>query len=102
MYSFTITGEKPRRCRHFRPYITDRYIYLFEDRRWRKQPELILSDREREILQFSVKGLSNTEIGENLFVDANTVKFHKKKLFEKLHAENIIEAVDIAANLRLI
>ncbi|WP_288353793.1 LuxR C-terminal-related transcriptional regulator [uncultured Bacteroides sp.] len=32
----------------------------------------------------------------------NTVKFHKKKLFEKLHAENITEAVGIAANLRLI
>ncbi len=81
---------------------TDRYIYSFEGRRWKKQPELILSDREREILQLSVKGLSNTEIGETLFIDANTVKFHKKKLFEKLHAENITEAVGIAANLRLI
>ena len=81
---------------------TDRYIYSFEGRRWKKQPELILSDREKEILQLSVKGLSNTEIGETLFIDANTVKFHKKKLFEKLHAENITEAVGIAANLRLI
>lgn len=81
---------------------TDRYVYSFEGRRWRKQPELILSDREKEILQLSVKGMSNTEIGETLFIDANTVKFHKKKLFEKLHAENITEAVGIAANLRLI
>lgn len=81
---------------------TDRHVYSFEGRRWRKQPELILSDREKEILQLSVKGLSNTEIGEILFIDANTVKFHKKKLFEKLHAENITEAVGIAANLRLI
>ena len=55
-----------------------------------KQPELILSDREKN-LQLSVKGLSNTEIGETLFIDANTVKFHKKKIFEKLHAENITE-----------
>ena len=81
---------------------SDRYIYSFESRRWRKQPELILSDREKEILQLSVKGMSNTEIGETLFIDANTVKFHKKKLFEKLHAENITEAVGIAANMRLI
>lgn len=81
---------------------TDRYFYSFEGRRWKKQPELILSDREKEILQLSVKGLSNTEIGEMLFIDANTVKFHKKKLFEKLHAGNITEAVGIAANLRLI
>lgn len=80
----------------------DRYIYSFEGRRWKKQPELILSDREKEILQLSVKGMSNTEIGETLFIDASTVKFHKKKLFEKLHAENITEAVGIAANMRLI
>lgn len=81
---------------------TDRYVYAFESKRWRKQPELVLSDREKEILQLSVKGLSNAEIGENLFIDTNTVKFHKKKLFEKLHAENITEAVGIAANMRLI
>ena len=80
----------------------ERYVYSFEGKRWRKKPELILTDREKEILQLSVKGLSNTEIGENLFIDTNTVKFHKKKLFEKLHAENITEAVGIAANLRLI
>lgn len=42
------------------------------------------------------------EIGEELFIDPNTVKFHKKKLFEKLHAKNITEAVGIAVNLRLI
>lgn len=58
--------------------------------------------REKEILQLSVKGLSNTEVGETLFIAPNTVKFHKKKLFEKLHAENITETVDIKANLRLI
>lgn len=80
----------------------DRYIYSFRSRRWKKQPELIFSDREKDILQLSVKGMSNAEIGETLFIDANTVKFHKKKLFEKLHAKNITEAVGIAANLRLI
>ena len=80
---------------------TDSYVYSFKGRRWRKQPELNLSDREKEILQLSVKGLSNTEIGETLFIDGNTVKYHKKKLFEKLHTENITEAVGIAANLRL-
>ena len=81
---------------------SDRYVYSFKGKRWRKQPALVLSDRERDILQLSVKGLSNTEIGEHLFIDGNTVKYHKKKLFQKLHAENITEAVGIAANMRLI
>ena len=38
----------------------------------------------------------------NYKYNAKTVKFNKKKLFEKLHAENITEAVGIAANMRLI
>lgn len=81
---------------------TDRYRYSFESKRWKKQPELTLSEREKDILQLSVKGMSNAEIGECLFIDANTVKFHKKKLFEKLRARNITEAVGIASNLRMI
>lgn len=80
----------------------DRFVYSFEGRRWKKQQEPLLSEREREILQLSVKGLSNVKIGEYLFIDANTVKFHKKKLFEKLHAENITEAIGIATNMKLI
>ena len=81
---------------------SDRFFYSFESRHWHKLPEMELTERERDILQLSVKGLSNMEIGASLFIDANTVKFHKKKLFEKLHAVNITEAVGIAANLRLI
>ena len=80
----------------------DRYVYSFAGRRWHKQPPLTLSDRERDILQLSVKGLSNAEVGEALFIDTNTVKYHKKSIFEKLHAENITEAVGIAAQLGLI
>ncbi|WP_455591385.1 response regulator transcription factor [Bacteroides sp.] len=81
---------------------TDQFIWSFESKRWKQQPEPVLSERERDILRLSVKGLSNTEIGECLFVDVNTVKFHKKKIFEKLHAENITEAIGIATNMKLI
>lgn len=43
----------------------------------------------------------NSDYFSGFEYNINTVKFHKK-LFEKLHAENIHEAVIIAANLRLI
>ena len=85
-------------CKH-RPV---HWAYSFEGKRWKELPNIVLTDRETDILQLSVKGFSNTEIGEALFVDANTVKFHKKKLFQKLHAKNITEAIGIASNLRLI
>lgn len=81
---------------------SDRFQYSFEGNRWHKQPDIMLTERERDILQLSVKGFSNAEIAENLFVDVNTVKFHKKKLFQKLQAENITEAIGITSNLKLI
>lgn len=65
-------------------------------------PELTLNECERDLLRFSVKGPSNAETGETLCMEVNTVKFHQKKLFEKLQAENITEAVGIAARMRLI
>ena len=81
---------------------TTHFSYSFEGKRWKEEPNTTLTDREKDILQLSVKGLSNTEIAEALYVDINTVKFHKKNLFCKLQAENITEAIGIATNLRLI
>ena len=81
---------------------SERYVYSFEQKRWRKYSGIELSIREREILQLSVRGMSNMEIGESLFINVNTVKFHKKKLFLKLHVKNIIEAISVASNLKLI
>ena len=46
--------------------------------------------------------LIDSELCKVTVIDGNTIKLHKKKLVEKLHAENITEAVGIAANMRLI
>lgn len=81
---------------------TSHWCYSFSTKRWTKLPNIVLTDREKDILQLSIKGLTNMEIAEQIFIDSNTVKFHKKKLFQKLHAENITEAIGIATNLRLI
>lgn len=94
----SVPGNVLMTCKH-RPV---HWAYSFEGQRWKELPNVVLTDRETDILQLAVKGFSNTEIGEALFVDANTVKFHKKKLFQKLHAKNITEAISIASNLRLI
>lgn len=81
---------------------TECYRYSFEGKRWHKQPGITLTERETDILRLSVKGLSNNEIAERLFIDTNTVKFHKKSLFGKLKAKNITEAIGIASTMRLI
>jgi LuxR family transcriptional regulator, maltose regulon positive regulatory protein len=53
----------------------------------------ILSSREIEILSHVARGLSNKEIGRELEVTAETVKWHMKNIFEKLKVGTRIEAV---------
>jgi len=79
-----------------------RFIYSFEGRRWKAAEPVVLNDRETDILRLASHGYSMAEIAERLFVDVNTVKFHRKNLYVKLEAKNITEAIGIAANLRLI
>jgi Response regulator containing a CheY-like receiver domain and an HTH DNA-binding domain len=53
-----------------------------------------LTDRELEVLQLVTAGLRNREIGTELGITENTVKFHLKNIVEKLHAQN---RADLAA-----
>lgn len=43
-----------------------------------------LTEREADVLQHIIYGFKNTEIAEKLFISVNTVKYHIKKLYEKL------------------
>lgn len=51
-----------------------------------------LSPREREVLSYVARGLTNPEIAGELTVSENTVRFHLKNIFEKLHVNNRTEA----------
>ena len=47
-------------------------------------------------------GLSNFEIGENLFISENTVKTHVSKVLIKLKAKRRTEAVKIGRDMNII
>ncbi|WP_162628044.1 7TM diverse intracellular signaling domain-containing protein [Arcticibacterium luteifluviistationis] len=47
-----------------------------------------LSRREIEILELIAAGKINKEIAEELFISVNTVKYHTKKLYAKLHIKS--------------
>lgn len=50
-----------------------------------------LTEREQQVLDLLVQGLENPEIGKRLYIGANTVKTHVRKLFSKLHADNRVQ-----------
>jgi DNA-binding NarL/FixJ family response regulator len=59
-------------------------------------PSTLLTRRESEVLELLAEGLTNREIAAKLFVSENTVGFHVKNIFAKLHLRNRSEAVAFA------
>jgi DNA-binding NarL/FixJ family response regulator len=53
----------------------------------------LISVEEEHILLLLQKGYSNETISKETGISVNTVKYHLKKIFRKLHAKNRIEAI---------
>ena len=73
-----------------------------ESRRERLRRESGLTARELEILRAVSRGLSNREVGEELFLSDQTVKFHLHKIYRKLRVSNRTEATRLAHGLGLV
>ncbi|MDR2238803.1 MAG: helix-turn-helix transcriptional regulator [Chryseobacterium sp.] len=69
---------------------------------WNKEEKIKLSAREHEILRLYTGGMTISEIAGKLFITADTVKFHRKKLFEKIGVNNIAEAFAYAKANKLL
>ncbi|WP_299834658.1 LuxR C-terminal-related transcriptional regulator [uncultured Tenacibaculum sp.] len=78
------------------------FKYDLEGDFWKTTEKIKLTSRESEILRYSVRGFTINEIAEAIFVSPDTVKFHRRKLFDKLEVVNISEAIAYATNNRLI
>jgi LuxR family transcriptional regulator, maltose regulon positive regulatory protein len=61
-----------------------------------------LSQRELQILTLICKGLSNQEIGKQIFLSLSTVKWHNQNIFDKLDVQRRTEAVARARELNLL
>jgi DNA-binding NarL/FixJ family response regulator len=61
----------------------------------------VLSPRERDVFEAVVRGLTNAEVGEELFLAPSTVKSHVNAIFAKLHLRDRVHAVILGHELGL-
>jgi DNA-binding NarL/FixJ family response regulator len=80
------------------PAVTKRVIEQFTRMPRPTPPKEIddLSARERDVLRLVARGLSNAEIGQELFISETTVKTHVTHVLQKLGLRDRVQAVVLA------
>jgi DNA-binding NarL/FixJ family response regulator len=70
----------------------------------RKQDDthIVLTRREKEVLELIADGMTNNEIGEKLFISPSTVDTHRKNLLAKFEAKNTASLIHIASQMQFI
>jgi two-component system nitrate/nitrite response regulator NarL len=64
--------------------------------------EVVLTEREKEVLTLIAEGITNKAISNKLEISENTVKYHVNAILSKLNAQSRTEAVVIAARSGLL
>ena len=80
------------------PTVTKRVIEKFAGMERPEPPENLaeLSERERDVFRLIARGLSNSEIAQELYISETTVKTHVTHILQKLHLRDRVQAVVLA------
>jgi DNA-binding NarL/FixJ family response regulator len=73
--------------------IARKIVAAFQEPLPQADESTVLTDREKDILDWLSKGFSNKEIAAKLDISPFTVKVHLAHIFEKLHVRSRTEAV---------
>jgi len=80
------------------PMVTRRVIQQFTRLHRQAPPKSVslLTSRELEVFRLITQGLSNAEIGDELFISDTTVKTHVTRLLQKLNVRDRAQAIVLA------
>ena len=80
------------------PAITKRVIQKFARTPRPAPPKELeeLSERERDVFRLMTSGLSNAEIGKQLYISETTVKTHVTHILQKLNLRDRVQAIVLA------
>lgn len=100
---FCITNSPNKSCEHIAVFGNGfRYTYDFEKKQFMPFAEKMeLTLMEKAILLRASKGLTTEQIADDLRRSVNTIKTHKRRLFEKLHVSSTNEALSFTYNYDL-
>ena len=77
--------------------VLDEYMRMRRTGRGPETPLRGLTQREREIFELAVRGLSNQDIASQLCISKRTVETHRGRIMRKLHVHSATELVRLAA-----
>lgn len=69
------------------PGVARKVFTYFHVKEKLRKPEFNLTKREKEVLQFLIKGYIVKNIAEELFISFDTVKSHLRNIYKKLHVK---------------
>ena len=64
--------------------------------RRKSNPLETLSDREKTVYNFLIKGYGNLEIANELKIHAATISTYKRRIFQKLGTSNLIDILELS------
>jgi len=74
--------------------IARKVVQHFQKPKLEIEPDAHLTDREKELLDLLSQGCRYKEIADKLFISTNTVRSHIRNIYEKLHVQSKIEALN--------
>jgi DNA-binding NarL/FixJ family response regulator len=87
---------------YFSQEILYNVVKNIQEERKEAGPPILLSSREREILELICKGFSNTEIASELNISKRTVEKHRSNILDKTATRNTASLVMYAVENKLI